>query len=254
MGIKFSNSDAQLEKYLQPINEKDCKHFKSAQKFMLKRNYREAIKEYLMSMIMSKSNVSAHKELSKAYKKTSQYKKAITQLDKAKNISAFDSEIYYELGLNHLLDCNSDEARKNFIRTIKLDPENVNAQIQLAISHELENEDFMALSIYQKIIEQHPRYIPAYSQKASLLLSIGEYEEAIPLFYQILKINHNFHRAYLGIGICFDKLENHSKAVRFYKKYIAKKPNSDTTKSLVGRICEIYSKKDFSKSQLRIVK
>ena len=33
-------------------------------------------------------------------------------------------------------------------------------------------------------------------------------------------------------------------AVRFYKKYIAKKPHSQTAKSLVGRIYEIYKNKE----------
>ena len=44
-------------------------------------------------------------------------------------------------------------------------------------------------------------------------------------------------------------------AVRFYKKYIAKKPHSQTAKSLVGRIYEIYKKREkLENNNLKIVK
>ena len=112
----------------------------------------------------------------------------------------------------------------------------------------------MALSIYQKIIEENPRYIPAYNHKAGLHITLEEYREASYLFYKILKINPAYYRANLGLGICFDKMNKFSSAIRYYKKYIARKPHSATTKSLAGRICEIYSKKHAHKTSLRIVK
>ena len=74
------------------------------------------------------------------------------------------------------------------MRTIKLNPKNVDAQIQLAISHELLDEADMALCIYQKVIEENPKYIPAYHQKAGLLIALERFEEASEIFYQILNI------------------------------------------------------------------
>ena len=69
-----------------------------------------------------------------------------------------------------------------------------------------------------------------------------------------IKINENYHRAYLGLGLCFDKIKKYTLAVRYYKKYITLKPHSDTTKSLVGRIYEIYKNKTPVKNKkLKIV-
>jgi len=84
-------------------------------------------------------------------------------------------------------------------------------------------------------------------------MQLGEFEEAAKVFKQILKINPNYFRANLGLGICFDKLERKHFAVRYYKKYIVKRPNSDTTKALVGRIVEIYSKKSNTERRLQVV-
>jgi len=221
---------------------------------MLKNEYRLAVKEYLVSLMINKNNTYAHKNVSKAYKNLKEYDKAIKHLKSARNVYGFDSEIYYELGLNYLLNADNTNAQKNFIRTIKLAPDNKNAQIKLALTHELSGEADMAELVYDTIIEKNPYYIPALSNLASLYMEKEEYKKAISLFKKMIKINPDYHRAYLGLGICFDKLNKLTTAVRFYKKYISLKPHADVTKNLVGRIYEIYTNKEKVKNtNLRVV-
>ncbi len=225
--------------------------------FMLKNEYRKAVKEYLISLMIDKKNIYAYKGASKAYKNLKEYDKAIRHLKNARNVYGFDSEIYYELGLNYLLSADNCNAKKNFIRTIKLEPNNKNAQIKLALTHELSGEEDMAELVYNTIIEKYPNYIPAMTNLASMHIENQNYADAIILFKKILKINSEYYRAYLGLGICFDKLEKYTKAIRFYKKYISIKPQSDATKSLVGRIYEIHKLKKMKKiknSRLKIIK
>lgn len=214
---------------------------------------RKAVCKHLTDMLNKPLNPDTYKKLSREYKKLKEYNKAIKHLEKAKKISMFDSEIYYELGLNYLLCSNFDEARCNFIKTIKLNPHNLNAQLQLAIVHELLDEADMALLIYDKIIEEKPDFIVAYNHKAGLYMQLKDYLEAAKIFHAILKIDPYYYRANLGLGICFDKLDMHTKAVRFYKKYIAQKPESETTKSIVGRIVDIYSDKKQRQSGLKLI-
>ena len=211
---------------------------------MLKNEYRKAVKEYLVSLMIDKNNVYACKGASKAYKNLKEYDKAIKHLKNAINIYGFDSEIYYELGLNYLLNADNLNAQKNFIRTIKLEPNNKNAQIKLALTHELSGESDMAILVYNAIIEKYPQYIPAMSNLASLYIEQEKYKKAICLFKKILKINDQYYRAFLGLGLCLDRMEKYTYAIRFYKKYIAFKPHSQTTKSLVGRIYEIHKIKE----------
>ena len=107
--------------------------------------------------------------------------------------------------------------------------------------------------IYEKILEERPNFVLCHNHKAGLYMQLGEFEEAAKVFKQILKIKPNYFRANLGLGICFDKLERRHFAVRYYKKYIVEKPDSDTTKALVGRIVEIYSKKSTEPKRLKVV-
>jgi len=256
LSFHYSNDKTKNENILatNPI-KKDEKFFCAlGDSFMLKNEYRLAVKEYLVSLMIDKNNTYAHKGASKAYKNLKEYDKAIKHLKSARNVYGFDSEIYYELGLNYLLNADNLNAQKNFIRTIKLSPDNKNAQIKLALTHELSGEADMAELVYDTIIEKNPCYIPALSNLASLYMEKEEYKKAISLFKRMLKINPDYYRAYLGLGICFDKLNKLTTAVRFYKKYISSKPHSDVAKSLVGRIYEIYTTKEKSKnSNLRVV-
>ena len=256
MSFHYSNDKTKdAEAFSSNPIKKDEKFFCAlGDNFMLKNEYRLAVKEYLVSLMIDKNNTHAHKGASKAYKNLKEYDKAIKHLKSARNVYGFDSEIYYELGLNYLLNADNSNAQKNFIRTIKLAPDNKNAQIKLALTHELSGESDMAELVYDTIIEKYPHYIPALSNLASLYMEKEDYKKAIGLFKRMIKINPDYYRAYLGLGICFDKLNKLTTAVRFYKKYISAKPNSDVTKSLVGRIYEIYSTKEkVNTPNLRVV-
>lgn len=245
------------DKYSANPIKKDKKFYCSlGDSFMLKNEYRKAVKEYLVSLMIDKNNIYARKGASKAYKNLKEYDKAIKHLKDARNIYGFDSEVYYELGLNYLLSADNLNAQKNFIRTIKLQPDNKNAQIKLALTHELSGEGDMAISVYKRIIEKYPYYIPALTSLAGLYIESCDYISAVKLYRKVLSLNKDFYRAYLGLGLCFDRLEKYTSAIRFYKKYIAYKPKSQTAKSLVGRIYEIGSikRKHKNKNNLKIVK
>lgn len=232
--------------------KKDKKFFCAlGDSFMMKNEYRKALKEYLVSLMIDKNNLTACLGASKAYKNLKEYNKAIKHLKKARNIYGFDSEIYYELGLNYLLCADNQNAQKNFIRTIKLTPDNKNAQLKLALTHELSGEEDMAIMVYKTIIDKYPTYIPAMSSLATLYIENEEFIEAIKIFQKILKINSEYYRAYLGIGLCFDKIGKYVNAVRFYKKYISFKPNSDTTKFLASRIYKIYKDKHDKNNKIK---
>ena len=140
MGIKYSNEKAnsfnKATKYTTNPSTKDKNFFCNlGDNFMLKNEYRKAVKEYLVSLMIDKNHVPACVGASKAYKNLKEYDKAIKHLKKARNIYGFNSEVYYELGLNYLLNADNANAQKNFIRTIKLDQYNKNSQIKLSLTH-----------------------------------------------------------------------------------------------------------------------
>ena len=230
-------------------------YLQRADELMANNMPKEAATEYLKSMLKDNSNIKSYIGASRAYKELEEYDKAIKYLENAKKQASFDYEIYYELGLNHLMNSDFDVANKNFRKTIKLNPDFMNAQVQLAISHEMMDEPNMAFAIYEKIIEEDSNFILAHHHKAGLLMSLGDFEEAAKEFFEILKIDNEYSKAFLGLGICFDKLEKYTNAVRFYKKYIISNPKAEAVRSIAARIFDIVNAtKERPNCNLRIAK
>lgn len=205
--------------------------------------HQDAISRYLNSILIDRDNADSYYGLGVCYKHLSNFDKAISALEKAKKIREMDYNIYYELGICYLLKGETCLSMKNLIKSLKLNPSNLDAQIQLAIAHEIVEENEIALMIYQKIIETSPSFIKAYNHKSALLMNMGDYFEASIVFNKILKLNPDYYRAYLGIGICFDKMDKSADAMRYYKKFIDRKPNSHHASFVKSRIIKLKSEK-----------
>ena len=89
---------------------------------------------------------------------------------------------------------------------------------------------------YQKLIENTPTYINAYLRKASLLMKMELYRNALGLYNEILKINPNYTQVYSEIGLCLDKLGKHSDAKRYYRKFLASRPDADNANLVMRRV------------------
>lgn len=234
------------------INDAE-KFTNTAEEFLFNNNNKEAIKCYLNSVLLKRLNPKAYKGLGKAYRSMKNFDKAISYLEKAKEIMPFDEEIYSELGICFLGKGLFCKAVKNFIQAIKLNPDNTDTQIQLAVTHEIMGEEDMAIKIYQKIMETNPDCEKAYIQKASLLMQLDMFKDAIDVFVDILSLNPKYYRSYLGIGICLDKLGETSKAKRYYKKYLTLMPEAPNKKNVLTRMEKINTSKTKVLSVLKIV-
>ena len=203
--------------------------------------FKESIPKYLRAILLNRENLDAYYGLALSYKHLQEFAKAVSTLQKALTIDEKHKDIYYELGICLLLDGKPAEAMQNLRESIKLDSTNLNAQVQLAIAHELCEEEEMALLIYDKINEEAPEFFKAHQHKAALLMSLEEYKEACLTFYQILKLNPKYEKAILGIGICFDKLKRFTDAIRYYRKFLTVKPKSEHIAHIKERITKIKS-------------
>ena len=198
--------------------------------------YKESISCYLQSIMLDRKNASAYLGLGQSYKYLNDYDKAIKNLETASGINPNDYQIFYEMGICYLLKSMPDVAIKCFQKSVMLDRTQLDVQLQLALAHELVDEQDMAMMIYNKLIDEHPEYIKAYSHKAALLVCAGKYIEASKLFFDILKRNPDYHRAYFGIAVCFDNLKKVTEAKRYYSKFLKIKPNSSHADYVKNRL------------------
>ena len=136
-------------------------------------------------------------------------------------------------------DGRPEEAIPHLIKAIIINKENLEAQIQLAIAHELVDEADLSLMIYNKIIETNPEFLKAYYNKAAMLMGLGDYEESSKTFFLLIKRNPDYYKAYLGIAMCFDKMGKYNDAIRYYKKFLDLKQFSEDALFAKRRIVEL---------------
>lgn len=203
--------------------------------------YKESVACYLRSIMLDRKNASAYLGLAQSYKYLNDYDKAIKNLQTSAELNPDDYKVFYEMGICYLLKSMPEEAIKCFQKSVMIDRSQLDVQLQLALAHELVDEQDMAMMIYDKLIEENPEYIKAYSHKAALLVCEGKFIEASKLFFDILKRNPDYHRAYFGIAVCFDNLKKVSEAKRYYSKFLKIKPNSTHADYVKNRLSVLKS-------------
>ena len=160
-------------------------------------------------------------------------------LNKLIELDNNNDKYYFELGICYLSDGQPADAIPHLIKAIVINKENLEAQIQLAIAHELVEETDLSLMIYNKLIETNPEFLKAYYNKAAMLMGMGNFIEASKTFFQLIKRNPDYYKAYLGIAMSFDKLEKYRDAIRYYKKFLDMKKFSEDAVFARERIKEL---------------
>ena len=148
--------------------------------------YREAIPNYLNSILIDRNNAETYLGVGICYKNLGKTKKAIEYLEKSALLDMNNFDTFFELGLCHLKDEMPCRAIKCFIQAIQLEPDNPEAIYHLGLAHEQCEEQDMALMIYQKLIENTPTYLNAYLRKACLLMKMELYRPALGLYKKVL--------------------------------------------------------------------
>lgn len=215
--------------------------------------YQDAVQTYLQAIMLDRNELKAYFGLAMAYKYLKEYKKAINTLTKLVEKDDSNDDYFYELGVCNLLDGHPEGAIPHLIKAILINRENLEAQIQLAIAHELVDETDLSLMIYNKIIETNPDFLKAYYNKAAMLMGMGDYMEASRTFFQLIKRNPDYYKAYLGIAMSFDKMAKYKDAVRYYKKFLELKQFSEDSVFARERLNELRNEHFSRENKLTLV-
>ena len=73
-------------------------------------------------------------------------------------------------------------------------------------------------------------------------MGMGNFMEASRTFFQLIKRNPDYYKAYLGIAMSFDKMAKYKDAVRYYKKFLELKQFSEDAIFARNRVDELRRK------------
>jgi tetratricopeptide (TPR) repeat protein len=247
------NYSKAVNKVSLPIKSRSYELCIKADALRFSKLYKESVKCYLDSIMLDRNHQEAYLGLASSYKYLTEYKKAVNILEKLIKIDDKNDKYFYELGVCCLSDGRPEDAIPYLIKAIVLNKENLEAQIQLAIAHELVDEPELSLMIYNKLIETNPEFLKAYYNKGAMLMGMGNFSEASKVFFALLKRNPDYYKAYLGIAMSCDKLGQYPEAIRYYKKFLGLKEFSEDAVFAKKRIEELKEKSPKKNNFLRIV-
>ena len=240
--ITFENQQQDINQLMNKVDRKKSKATKlyiRARAFFIQKLYKDAIKTFLESLMLDRNNVSVYIDLAVAYREIKNFSKAIETLEKAQEIDSQNPIIYMEKGITYSCMEEHDVALANIRQAITLDKSNPEIHLQLAMAHQECGENDLAFLIYDAVIEKNPSFIRAHHAKASLFMDLNMFQEAASIFQEILKLNPSFYRAILGIAVCMDQKKEYGLALRYYRKFMERRPHSSHIPDVRIRIEEI---------------
>ena len=136
-----------------------------------------------------------------------------------------DAELHFQRGRSASGRKRWDEAVAHYERCLALDPERVEARVNLGNVHRSRGELDEAIAQYKQAIRVRPGLIQAH-YNLSVALSMAErYDEALVSAETCIRLDERFYAAYDHLGSIHYRQERYAKAVEMYEKALAIKPD-----------------------------
>lgn len=148
--------------------------------------YDEAVAQAQEILGRDPKNVGAYRNLSRIYYDQGNF--AMSQLcaEKARTLSDTDPGIYNNRGVTYLAQKNEPKAIEEFKTAIKLDPGNVEANLNLGYLAANSGDFQLALSCFEAVVKQSPGNLDAQLGYAIALRGMKDYEAAEKVYEGLL--------------------------------------------------------------------
>lgn len=133
----------------------------------------------------------------------------------------------YRLGVLHFQEGHLQEAEKNLLESIRLNPKNAPALNALGLTYLTMGKYEEAKLYFEKTIQVMPSYSDAYNNLGVTYLQIGNLEKAEFYFNKAREdtVYSMMPNVWLNLGIVREKQERYEEAIAFFTEAIKRKEN-----------------------------
>lgn len=207
------------------------------------RNFSESYDNYAKALLLSPDDARVHYGLGLSLLNQRKFKEAAEELEKAIANKIESKEIYFELGTacEEVQDLN--RAAENYLKYVQSQPENLfPGWLKLAQTNLKLNQADKAINAYREAIRLKPDDINCNYNLAGLLATTGKYEEADAVYRKLIEINPRDAMTYYGQIIqMYDRAGQYDKAIEAAKKIIELNPKHEVA---VYNLAIMYYKLD----------
>lgn len=193
------------------------------------RNYSESYNNYAKALQLSPDEPKALYGLGLSLLNQRKFKEAAEQLEKAIANKIDSKEIYFELATAYEEIQDLNRAAENYLKYVQSQPENpYTGWLKLGQSYLKLNLADKAISAYRETLRLKPDDISCNYNLAGLLASTGQYGEADSLYRKLVEINPRDAMTYYGqIVQMYDRAGQYDKAIEAAKKIIELNPKNE---------------------------
>ena len=226
------------------VNRSDSyRHFVSGLLSERKGSYGAAIAHYSKALEYDSRLIQAYEHLATLYLRLGNIAKAETAAKGGLKISRDHLGLLEIVGGINSSTGQHDKAVKYFSRLVKLDPENKNAEMNLAVA-------LLNSKKYKKSISLLDKYTAQYEKDPGGLYYTGiayarqkDWKEAINSFNLLAERFPDFLIAYLNLAWIYNSQGTHSSAIEAYEKYLSMNPNNFDVQSMLEKTRKLTDEK-----------
>mgnify|MGYP006281197431 FL=1 len=230
--------------------------------YRLAKKYAQAEKTGHRLLARAPNNVEAYKNMTLVYYDQGKYEMAellcinagkMLEKRRQKNPALpKDAGIFNNLGMIYVGMERYRDALDQFDQALKIEPDNVNALINVAaIAHRF--RDYRrAMAAYQKVLQQQPDHPVAVKGMAYAYYGVGDAKKAIELFTKVLEREPQNSDILFKMGEVYNKqLRDYENAIAYYERYKQAKGRQLDRKDPVHNRIKIAKTKLQMATQLR---
>jgi protein O-GlcNAc transferase len=116
---------------------------------------------------------------------------------------------------------NFDAAISCFAKIIRVNPGNMNANINLAFALTGKGENDAAIECCERVLQADPGNVSALNNLANAYKEKGDFQKAISIYQKIIAIKPDFAEAYYNMGIAYQESAEYSRAIPLYEKAVS---------------------------------
>lgn len=191
----------------------------------------------------------AHYILAQDAQKKKDYKRALSELEKAIALNESNYLYYYDMGkLQYLLKRFTD-AKVSFNRSMELNNQFPPSVYNLGLTYVKLNDEENALESFKKSVKINPEYEKGYIEQARVYNRLGKLAECVKAYDELIKLFPDNTAAIMELGSVYYQYGKYAESETQYKKALASlKKSEERTLTAYNLSKVLYDNKNYTEA------
>jgi tetratricopeptide (TPR) repeat protein len=150
----------------------------------------------------------------------------IEEMELAAKLGIKSDDFFYELGDIYLRKGDADNAEKQLLLGLNINPKHRNLLFRLGECYFLQEKYTNAFEYWQRALEIDSKNAEILYQLSRIYYLQDEKTKAVQCLEKTIAINPNFSEALFALGVCFLETDRQSQAIDVFRRFATLEPTS----------------------------